>query len=256
MRPATNISPCLRLVWLAASVLVTMAVPAVAGAPFATDDADTPEHFEIDLAAQYTRVKGEASGVLPSLEVNYAAAPNVQLHALVSLGFSHEPGGGMRWGYGDTEFGLKWRFIDPDDKGLRPAVAVFPLVELPTGDESRGFGTGHMQVFLPIWLSKERGAWTLFGGGGYWINPGRDNRNWWFAGVGVLRHVTSSLGLGVEVFHTTADEAGGQDSTGFNFGGIYDFSETHHLLVSAGRGLQHADVSNQFSTYVAYQITF
>jgi hypothetical protein len=46
------------------------------------------------------------------------------------------------------------------------------------------------------------------------------------------------------------------DSTGFNLGGFYDFTEHHHLLFSAGRGIQHATETNEFSWYLGYQYTF
>jgi hypothetical protein len=46
------------------------------------------------------------------------------------------------------------------------------------------------------------------------------------------------------------------DSTGFNLGGIYDFSKHHHLLVSARNWIQNANETNRFSYYLAYQLTF
>jgi threonyl-tRNA synthetase len=70
------------------------------------------------------------------------------------------------------------------------------------------------------------------------------------------RQVTEQLTLGGEIFHQTADTVGGRDSTGFNLGGIYDFTEHHHLLFSAGRGVQNASDTNSFSYYIAYQLTF
>ena len=46
---------------------------------------------------------------------------------------------------------------------------------------------------------------------------------------------------------------GGEGDTRFNVGGVIDFTEMHHLLLSAGRSLQG---SNLFQGYVAYQLTF
>ena len=69
-------------------------------------------------------------------------------------------------------------------KGWRPQVAVFPLVNLPTGDEDRGLGAGHVLVFLPMWFQKSFGDWTIDGGGGYWINQGGvGDKNFWFSGL-------------------------------------------------------------------------
>ena len=162
--------------------LLATGVPARAGAPFVTDDPGTPEHFEINLAVQATHVAGQTTGFAPSLEVNYAAAENVQLHVLVPLAFNHESGNRTRWGAGDTEFGVKYRFLDAEEADWFPSAAVFPIVFAPTGDEERGLGTGHTRTFLPLWLGKEFGEWTAFGGG-YGINPGRGNRNYLFVGA-------------------------------------------------------------------------
>jgi hypothetical protein len=64
-----------------------------------------------------------------------------------------------------------------------------------------------------------------------------------------------NLALGGELFHQTASTIGGKDATGFNLGGIYDFTDHYHLLFSAGRGLQNVPDSNQFSYYLAIQWT-
>ena len=247
------------IIRLLAPVLIACAVwaaPAAAGAPFVTDDPGTPEHFEIDLAIQGTHVAGQTSGFAPSLEVNYAAADNVQLHVLVALAFNHVSGDRTRWGAGDTELGVKYRFLEADSGAWYPAAAVFPIVGLATGDDDRGLGTGHTHAFLPLWLGKEVGDWQYFGGGGYGINPGRGNRNYLFLGIGATRKITDELRLGAELFRFSKTEDDGKDAVGFNLGGIYDISETHHILISAGRGLHNASETNEFSTYIACQLTF
>jgi len=42
-----------------------------------------------------------------------------------------------------------------------------------------------VQAFLPVWMQKDVGDWTVYGGGGYWINPGAGQKNWWFTGLAV-----------------------------------------------------------------------
>jgi hypothetical protein len=41
-----------------------------------------------------------------------------------------------------------------------------------------------------------------------------------------------------------------------DLGGFYDFTEHHHLLFSAGTGIQNADQTNGFSYYLGCQLTF
>ncbi len=241
------------------SVIATLAVSpcAMAGPPFRTDDPEPVEyqHWEVYGFSEATSIAGDTSGTLPGLEVNYGAVPNLQLHIVVPLAFD-SLSGSWQSGIGDIELGVKYRFVQEDDEGWRPMIGVFPLVEVATGDARRGLGAGYTRAFLPVWLQKSFGDWQTYGGGGYWINPGAGNKNYWFAGWLLQRKITEQLTLGGEIFHQTADTVGGVESTGFNLGGSYDFTENHHLLFSAGRGIQHADETNRFSYYVAYQLTF
>ena len=59
--------------------------------------------------------------------------------------------------------------------------------------------------------------------------------------------------LGGEIFHTTSQVDGFGSVTGFNIGGVYDFDEGHHLMMSIGTGISGGDNG---TTYVAYQWTF
>jgi hypothetical protein len=242
----------------AGSALILGAGAARAGPPFRTDDPEPVAlgHWEIYGFSQATHVAGDTAGALPAVEVNYGAAPGVQIHALAPIAFDAPRGSGTKFGYGDTELGAKIRFIDEDENGWRPQVAIFPVVELPSGNEARGLGTGHTHAFLPLWIGKGFGKWLTYGGAGYGINPGAGNRNYWFVGWLVQRQVTDDLAVGGELFHQTADTEGGKAESGFNLGAIYDFNDTYHLLVSAGRGFQNASTTNAFSYYLGLQCTF
>jgi hypothetical protein len=233
-----------------------------AGPPFITDDPEPVElhNWEVYGFTAGARQHGNTSGVLPALEVNYGAAPELQLHAIASYAFDDPSGGSLHTGLGDTELGAKYRFIDPGKEDWWPQVGVFPLLELPTGNANRGLGAGQTQVFLPVWLQKDLDKWTTYGGGGYWINPGPGNRNYWYTGWLLQRQITKSLVLGGEVFYQTANAVDKKGTPGFNFGGVFDFTERHHLLFSAGRGGQQYAVDGNgitkpFAYYLAYQWT-
>ena len=248
--------------WAAAG-LVALAVfaparPALAGPPFITDDPEPVDlgHWEVYGFSEGASGRGDTGGVGPSIEVNYGAAPNLQLHLIGNLAFEDPSGGRFHMGLGDTELGVKYRFITPGKDDWRPQVGVFPLVELPTGDAKRGLGAGYTQVFLPVWVQKDFGKWTTYGGGGYWINPGPGNRNYWFTGWLLQRQVTDKLALGAEVFHQTSSMVGRGDTTGFNLGGVYDFTDHYHLLFSAGQGGNAAAVANPTAYYLGFQWTF
>ena len=131
-------------------------------------------------------------------------------------------------------------------------VGTFPIFEVPTSDGSRQLGTGHLHVFIPLWLQKSFGPWTTYGGGGLWVNPGQGNRNYGYVGWQVQRRISQLATLGAEIFYTTADQVGGNANLRFNVGLVLDLTEHHHLLFSAGRGIVGDDL---FQGYFAYQLT-
>ena len=225
----------------------------LAGPPFLTDDPEPVEcqHWEFYIASQHTETSDGWSGTAPHIELNYGVITNVQLHLIAPVAYDAPSIGSTHYGYGDTELGVKFRFLQETENC--PQAGIFPLLEVPTGSKSDGLGNGHLQVFLPLWLQKNFGDWTIYGGGGYGVNSGAGNENWGFGGVVVQRQVTKHFLLGGEVYHRTTMETGGQGDTGFNIGTVIDFSENHHLLFSVGRSI---DGLTDFQCYVAYQFTF
>ncbi|MEJ2143999.1 MAG: transporter [Acidobacteriota bacterium] len=242
------------LLGLAATLLLQVTV--MAGPPFQTDDpAPLPLHTgEFYLFATGTRTAGETDlDAGPGVELNYSAFRNTFFHLVVPLASSHPFGEPSAYGLGDIETGFKWRFLQQSRSLLD--VGIFPFLELPTGDEMRGLGNGKPQVLLPLWLGKDSEAWTVYGGAGYWINPGAGNRNWWFTGLVVQRQITQRLYLGGELYHQTPDTKGGSPGTGFDVGGGLTLAGPYQVLFSAGRNIQDP-VDNRFSFYAALYRTF
>jgi hypothetical protein len=225
----------------------------LAGPPFITDDPEPVEyrHWEIYLASQHLKMADGWSGTAPHVEVNYGVISNLQLHLIAPLAYDAPAKGNSHYGYGETELGVKYRFIG--ETGNLPQVGVFPLLEVPTGNAGEGLGSGHLQAFLPLWLQKGFGSWTIYSGGGYGINPGAGNRNWGYFGLVTQCQVCTNLLVGGEIYHRTSMQAGERGDTAFNLGTVFDFSEHHHFLFSAGRSI---DGPTQFQAYIACQFTF
>jgi hypothetical protein len=231
---------------------------AYAGPPFRTDDPEPVEvgHWEIYEFSTATHIAGDTAGTLSGIDANYGAAPSLQLHAAFPITFDKPDDSGLAAGYGDTEFGFKYRFVTEDTTSWRPQVAIYPAVDFPTGNAARALGTGYTHLFLPAWMQKTFGDWTTFAGVGYWINPGLGYRNYWYLGWALQHQITQNLAAGAELFHQTADTVGGKDQTGFDLGVTYDLSEHYHVLLSVGDGLQNRTTTNAFSYYTALQLTF
>lgn len=234
-----------------------------AGPPFYTDDPVPVEqkHTEIYFASAYLRDKGGTSGTLPTIDMNYGILPDVHAHASAVFNYNHakgEPDGDepgkdphTNYGYGDTELGFKWRIIH--ETALIPQVAVYPAVGIPTGNFEKDLGAGRPVMFLPVWLQKGWGKWTAYGGGGYWINPGAENKNWTFLGGVLQRELSKWFSVGSELYFHTREAVEEQNGLGVNFGGQMNLTENHHLLASAGTDVRGP---NRLTLYIAYQLTF
>jgi hypothetical protein len=236
------------------AVLAGLTSPVWAGPPFETDDPEPTEfgHWEVYLGTTVLSIQQDFSGTAPVLSVNYGGFPDTQLSITQQISFNFPGADGDYWGYGDTLAGVKYRFLHESD-GV-PQAAVFPQVNFPTGDSSKGLGSGQVQFLLPLWLQKSWGPWTTFGGGGYWINPGPGNQNWVFLGWEIQRDLSSFFTLGGEVFYHSANLTNESDSLGFNLGAFVHFDEMNHIVFSAGRDILQPEY--QFTGFLAYEWTF
>lgn len=144
---------------LLTAIVISATKPAYAGPPFITDDPEPVDygHWEVYGFSAGAHGSSDTSGLGPSVEVNYGALPNLQLHVIMGLAYDNSTGRRLQMGMSDTELGAKYRFITPGEDDWWPQVGVFPLVELPSGNASRGLGAGYTQEFLPIWVQKDFG---------------------------------------------------------------------------------------------------
>ena len=207
--------------------------------------------FYLKVGAQYEKDKDVIVGTAPHFELNYGPLPDLQLHLLAPFAYAKPEGEASQRGYGDTELGVKYRFLNNETSHFM--AGTFPIVELPTGNSDKGLGAGHTQIFLPLWLQKAWGPWQSYGGGGYWRNPGDGNKDYWFFGWQLQRQISQLLTLGAELFGNTKTADDGKSRIGFNAGAIVNLTDDHHLLFSAGSDIRG---DNRLSAYFAYQYTF
>ena len=237
-----------------AAFLVTatalIATPALAGPPYVTDDPEPTDlgKWEIYAYGAGTRFAHHATEAETGFDINYGAARGVQLTATLPVGIDHDSGR-TRSGVADVELGAKYLFVRQRDGTAIPDIGLFPRITLPTA--RKGFGAGKVAASFPFWAQKDFGKWSLFGGGGYAINPGKDARNSWFAGYALTRQVTGRLNLGAELYHQTKDAADGKSATGAGIGVVYDLSAKWSLLASGGPMLQHRDTTGHYAFYLS-----
>jgi hypothetical protein len=230
-----------------------LATPALAGPPYMTDDPEPTDykHFEIYAFTNGTATRDGTSGET-GIDLNYGAAPNLQLTASVPGAYNFPAIGPAMGGFGNIELAAKYRFLRQGSFGLD--VALFPRVFVPS--VSSNAGDQHASFLLPIWVQKDWGDWSAFGGGGCELNRGGDSQNFCLMGLVVTRQVFSKLQLGLEVFHQTPDTIGGTPTTSIGAGIKYDLNDNYHLLGYLGRGIQNADENNRLNWYTSVLFTF
>jgi len=217
-----------------------------AGPPFFTDDPQTVDfkHWEYYISSVNTFQANGSTGTLPHFEVNYGLVPNVQVHLLVPVNYSSSKTEGFTMGYANTEFGVKYRFVQETDN--IPQIGTFPILQIPTLKNTT-FGNGQLQLFIPLWAQKTWGKLTMYGGAGYWINPGVDNKNWIFTGLETQYDISPLITLGSEIYYHTADAINSKSVGGFNVGGSVNLSVKTHIIFSTGHSLLN---ENYTSTYI------
>lgn len=247
-RPASHSSE--RRKGVSRVVLAVAMFPAVtlAGPPFLTDDPEPTEtgHWEIYLPQLEWHGRGQDLEGSLGTELNYGAADNLQVTLGLPVAFSHDATG-WRTGADDIKFSVKFRVYRNEDTGVQ--LAVFPGVTIPTG--SNGFGAGNSTALLPIWMQKEAGQWVVFGGGGYAINPGTGNRNFWIGAANVSRRFADRWLVGFEAQVQGADMVAGHRSTSLGIGAIYRLTKSLRLLARAGPTRDGAGGPANFHAFLA-----
>ncbi|MGA2540796.1 MAG: transporter [Verrucomicrobiota bacterium] len=207
------------------------------GPPFLTDD---PEPLDYKHWEAYLFTLGDHAGSqfiveAPAVEINYGALPDTQLHLIVPM--TTVGGGSVPTvsGLGDMEFGIKYRFVH-ETNGW-PQIGIFPFIELPTGDASRGLGNGRTWFQLPVWIQKSWGPWMTDFGGGVALNSAPGERNHPYGGWLLQRSFGEHLSLGGELFAQGRDTYNDKGYAALNCGGSYNINEHFSLLFSGGHSV-------------------
>ena len=222
---------------ISALILLFCCGTAPAGPPFLTDDPEPVElgHHEFYIFSTLDKASDGTAVQAPAFEFNYGIAPQTQFHIIFPFTAFAPAGGPITYGPGDIELGLKYRFIQETENF--PQIGTFPLLEVDTGDSSRGLGNGRTWAKFPIWAQKSWGPWTTYGGGGYAVNPAPGQRDYLFAGWVLQRDLSEQLTLGGELFSQGKTTDDSKATTFVNFGGFYNFNKGFSLLFTAGHSI-------------------
>jgi hypothetical protein len=116
---------------MAAALLAAAPTLAFAGPPYMSDDPEPTDyrHYEIYLFANGARAVDGVSGE-SGVDFNYGALPDLQLTAVLPIGYSFPDGAATEIGPANIELAAKYRFLHQAQIGWD--IAIFPRVFLPT----------------------------------------------------------------------------------------------------------------------------
>jgi hypothetical protein len=237
--------------------VMPVCVRAQAGPPLLTDDPDTPgdHHWEINLAMTFSQTPSERLLGLPLLDVNYGLGQRLQLKAeLPWLIRQDRNDTGTESGWGSTNLGVKWRFINQDKQGF--AMSVYPQLEFRTSSASvrKGLIEGGAELRLPVEVSHDFGNFAVDGEVGYQIV--QREKDEWIYGFAVARKMSKRLELLGEL-HGESRANLTDNEVVFNVGGRYNEGKRYTVLFSSGRSLGTASGDRpQWIAYAGLQFHF
>jgi hypothetical protein len=241
----------LRPVVLVCAVLVcgSGTLRAQGGPPYYTNDPGTPGNmnWEINLGYMPFLCHGQSVSHAPDVDINFGVGDRIQLTYEDAWLRVHNPEQPVKYGLGQDQLGVKWRFYDGGDGGK--AFSVFPqlLVNNPNDSVKRGIAPPGWSLILPLEFAKKFGPIDLNVEGGYQVV--HDGPNGWLAGLIVGHELTKKLELDSEFYATGTWHPGFAQPT-IDVGARYELHRPLILLLMAGRGVEPARNNQPF--FVGY----
>jgi hypothetical protein len=223
-------------------VLFACAAPvshAQGGPPYYTNDPGTPgnKQWEINLGYMPFLYNGQSISHVPDVDINFGLGDRIQLTFENAWLRVYEHPGSAKYGLGQDQLGVKWRFYDNPDNGW--AISIFPQVSLNNPDSSvnRGITPRGASLILPVEFSKKLGPIDLNWEVGYnFVHYGSDG---WLAGLVAGRDITKKLEMDAEFYSVGAYHPNVSSET-FGVGARYKIHPPFILLLMAGRSVESA----------------
>lgn len=143
---------------LLAVLLSAGAARAQGGPPMITDDPGTPGagDWEINIAVSLQRRPGAYAAQLPLVDLNYGLGDSLQLKYETAFQLTEVEGKGSGRLLGNSNFGVKWRFLDQERAGV--SVSVYPqFIFNPVTRREVGLVEREPILFLPVEVGREWG---------------------------------------------------------------------------------------------------
>ncbi|MGB7602071.1 MAG: hypothetical protein WBM24_17315 [Candidatus Sulfotelmatobacter sp.] len=162
------------------------------GPPYYTNDPGTPGNlnWEINLGYMPFLYSDQSVSHTPDVDINFGIGDRIQLTYENAWLRVQSPSSPAKYGMGQSNPGVKWRFYDKGESGLN--ISVFPRLFLndPNDAVRRGITPASESFLLPIEFSRRIGPVDVNYEMGYqFVHKGPDGG---FLGLVVGRDVTQS----------------------------------------------------------------
>jgi hypothetical protein len=224
-------------------LFATATVFAQGGPPYYTNDPGTPGNlnWEINLGYMPFLFSNHSVSHTPDVDINFGIGDRIQLTYENAWLRVQNPSSATKYGLGQSNPGVKWRFYDAGESGLN--VSIFPQLFLnnPNDAVRRGITPASESFLLPIEFSKKIGSVDVnFEMGYQFVHKGPDGG---LLGLVVGRDLTNKLEMDAELYYQGTFHPS-ENQPSIDFGGRYKLHRPVILLFMAGRSLE-ATRSNQ-----------
>jgi hypothetical protein len=222
----------------------TLAFPQ-GGPPYYTNDPGTPGNlnWEINLGYMPFFYSGQSVSHTPDVDINFGVGDRIQLTYENAWLRAQNPGSATKFGLGQSNPGVKWRFYDAGEDGL--AISVFPQLFLNNPDNAvrRGITEPNDSFLLPVEFSKKFGPVDVDYEFGYqFVHKGPDG---WLTGLVVGHEFTHKFELDLELYNQGTFHPASNEPT-IDIGGRYKLHSPVILLFMAGRSLEAAEPNHSY----------
>jgi Putative MetA-pathway of phenol degradation len=226
-------------------------VPAFAqgGPPYYTNDPGTPGNlnWEINFGYMPFLYSNNSLSHTPDVDINFGIGDRIQLTYENAWLRAEDPVAGTRFGLGQSNPGMKWRFYDAGENGL--SISTFPQFFLNNPDNAveRGITSPHDSFLLPFEFAKRFGPVDVNYEAGYQFV--RKGPNGWIMGLVLGHNFTDRFEMDVELYSTGTFHPSESQPT-IDVGARYKVHSPVILLLMAGRGLEPTRPSQPY--FVGY----
>jgi hypothetical protein len=240
----------LRCAFVLLAVLAAAQALAQGGPPMITDDPDTPGdgHWEINLGSIGSRSAGGWLIEALDADINYGWGDRVQLKFDTPWNAAQQVGGWVE-GLGNSQVGVKWRFLDNVEAST--TASIYPQLSwaLNPGSTHRGLANPGRTLFLPVEAATRVGPLDIDGELGRSLtDQGTDA---WIAGIIVAHSFSPKFEAMLEM---RGQFAPGGSGTIFNAGGRWDLFSGLSLQASAGRQMTTSGTAGADRASVLYYL--